>query len=208
VRIPSEVNNTIVVFFFSALIASMSLYLYFYPPSREAFFETAVLSSKGTIDPHDFFLLPNSTVQVRENVTWILQVISHMPDAQYITWETKLLNDSLPGVSSALCAPSPVPSFYEKSDLLLPTESWNLTVNWRITSAPRNGNNIRLNIMTLNGVTINPLLPATNGTGYRLLFELWYYSLKTDSPAFAFPFTYEGTMSTRCWWVQVYFNVI
>ena len=207
-KIPSEVNNTIVVLFFSALIASMSVYLYFYPPAREAFFETGVLSSKGTVDLHDFFILPNSTAQIRENVTWMLQVISHLPDAQYITWEAKLLNDSLPGVNSATCSPSTVPVFYEKSDLLLPGASWNLTVNWMIATALRKGNNTRINLLTLNGVTINPLLPATNATGYRLLFELYYYSLKTNSPAFAFPFTYEGTNGNRCWWLQVYFYII
>lgn len=209
-KIPSEVNNTIVVLFFSALLASMSLYLYFYPPQREAFFETAVLSSRGTTDLHDFFILPNSTAQKGENVTWILQVISHMPDAQYITWQAKLLNNTLPGVNSAICQPSTRPAFYAKSNLLLPTESWNLTVNWMITNAIRTGNNTRLNSLTLNGVTINPALPATNATGYRLLFELWYYSIKSNSQVdqvFAFPFTYEGTMGLRCWWVQVYFFI-
>ncbi len=206
-KIPKEIDNTIVVLFFAALIASMSLYLYFYPPQREAFFETAVLSSKSTIDPHDFFILPNSTAQVGENVTWILQVISHMPDAQYVQWRVKLLNDSLLGVNSTLCQSSPRPDFYEARDLLLPTKSWNLTVNWIITSATRTGNNTRLNTMTLNGATTNPSLRATNATGYRLLFELWFFSIQTNSQAFAFPFNFEGTPGLRCWWVQVYFYV-
>ncbi len=208
-RIPEDLENTLTVFFFAALIGSMALYLYFYPPSREAFFETGLLSSRNTIDPHDYFLLGNSTVGKNENVTWILQVISHMPDAQYIEWRVKLLNDSSVGVNSGACLQSPLPDLFETRQLLLPGNTWNYPVHWTITGATRTGNNTQLTSMTFNQTSINPrlLIPAMNATGYRLLFELWYFDHQSGSWRFDFPFNYEGTPGLRCWWVQIHFYV-
>ena len=196
-------SKYILLFALLATITTSSVtYVTLNPPAPERFFATWIVGANGLAE--DYFPNDNPNIAVGEQVNWTLGVYNAMSTLEYVVVRVKLLNSTIASPNETAGNPSPVPSLFEFTRVLLPNETWTFPFVWSMLNVTQRGKLTMIGKLSINGNTVNgALTEALLGMNFRFVFELWFYDENLNQ--FAFSWTTGNTRESA--WTQVWFNV-
>ena len=184
------------------IITSSLAYVYLYPPPQEEFLTSWILDSQGLAQ--HYYPRDNPNIRLGEEVNWTLGVYNHMGSLEYVAIRVKLLNSTLPSPNDTLGEPSPAPVILEFAQVLLNNQTWSIPFDWEISNFTiRGGNTIITGLLVNQNLLQGQFASANLGQGFRFVFEVWFYDIRTNNLAFSFSTNGRPIDS----WTQVWFNV-
>lgn len=171
------------------------------PPYTDQFFSMWVVGSSGLTNEY----FPNNSPNLipGEQVNWTLGVYSHMSTLEYVVVRVKLLNGSEISPNELAGVASPIPEIFEFARVLANNETWTIPFPWAIEEASAVNGVVQITRLVINGATIaGNLAEAASGSGFRLVFELWFY----DPAVNDLVFSWSTPTSTYSVWTQLWFN--
>jgi len=190
----------IYIFVSALMILSTIAYVWVTPRPREQFFQFYVLGEKKMIS--DYYPGGSGDIPPDALVKWYLGVINNMYSVQYVLVKVKLGNANTTPPNETTCTPANAPTIYESRRFLCNNETWEFPFFWKISDYKKEDNityiSLNVNNESLGFVDVG----AEGGKNFRLIFELWTYSLEDGD--FIFGWVTRG--KRRICWLQLWFN--
>ena len=177
------------------------------PRPTEQFLQLYVLGS--TRNAGNYYPANSSSLQIGEDVSWNLGVVNNMGSVQYVSVRVKLGNQTILAPNDTRAVPSLAPLVTEFSRFMLDNETWQFPFEWRIANYTTAADgHVRITELTINNVTYTlqdpPTCPAIGSCNFRLLFELWTWSVDIQD----FQIGWSVGDQRRIAWLQLWFNLI
>ncbi len=184
---------------FTIIYASVTFFL-LSPRASQPFIGFGVYSADGTLSDY----LPGSGVSVvaNETLSWHFQIANRMGSIQWVQVRFRLgnLTTSSP---NELDPASSVPAVGTVERFIADEDTAAINFTWRVISKNQtNGVSFPL-VQINNGPPALSQVGASQGRGFRFMFELWTYNL--DSGEFQYGWMSGGSVYGS--WLQVWFDL-
>ena len=125
-------------------------------------------------------------VGVGEEYSVFVGVGNHMGCSEYYMVYVKFRNQTQPLPDTENSEPSPLPPLYEFQFFITNGETWKSLLVFEILDARPQGDSMNVSRVSVNGVafsvdSFSMWDSEKNGFYYQLFFELWFYSMKSQS---------------------------
>ncbi len=188
------------IFISALMIFSTVAYLWVTPRPKEQFFQFYILGKEKMIS--DYYPGETGDIPPRTLVRWYLWVTNFMGSLQYVQVRVKLGNAHTTPPNETTGIPADAPVIYELRCFLSDNETWEFPFFWEISDYKLEDNKMYISL-TINNESVGFAdVGAEEGRNFRMIFELWTYSL--DNGDFSFGW-YSGEERRICW-LQMWFN--
>ena len=188
----------VIILFLTAAISP--IVMTFLPTYGESFFALAVLGEDEEAD--DYYPGDDPNIQVGETMNWTVYAYNHMGEAQYISLIVRLLTSTMPAPNSTLCEPSIAPELFRVEQFLSNNQTWLYPIIWNLNSTVSNASGVNIQVLNINGETVETDVTAIDGEQFRIVIELWVYDKESDD----FTFKWLSAGEYRCVWNQIWFT--
>ena len=171
------------------------------PSKDESFLALAVLGDGNLAE--NYYPGDDPSIEVGEEIHWILYLYNHMGDIEYTSIKVRLLNSTMNPPDTTALTSSTAPVLMEFRQVLLKNETWIHQFNWEILNMTNDDGITRINTLNINNDTFQTDVVSRGSVRFRLVFELWTYDEKSED--FVFSWITQG--NKRCAWTQIWFNV-
>ncbi len=195
-----ELRVALVVFVSTLLVGSSLVWEITTSHPQDEFFSLAVLGPSMRLG--NYYPRNSSQFKEGEQIQWYFVVENHFNSAQYVIVKLKLLNLTQVSPDDVGHIPSPVSQFTEYTRLLTQNETWKFPFSWQIQDMVRQGNNLIIRSLSVNGSKMGAEAMAVNGYNLRIITELWIYNAGSQN----FEFSWSSRGEIHGTWNQIWFN--
>jgi Protein of unknown function (DUF1616) len=206
VRVATILNREFPTLFLAFLVlASVVAWVVANPPANEDFASISVLGSRMSAA----FYFPNNDTKVgmNEPIQWYVQVYNHEHEIQLFSVYVILANFTTTSPNATSNTPSGGTMLAQYYRALQNGDTWTIPLYWSITNRTITPGTVT-NTTTIERVTVNnqvvnnTKISALGGTNFRIVIELWSYSLQ--SHGYIFSFMADGVVDSV--FDQIWFN--
>ncbi len=204
-RLNSILNRELAtLFLIFVVLASLTAWVVANPPVNEDFASISVLGSRMNAA----FYFPNNDTKVviNEPIQWYVQVYNHERDIQLFSVYVILANLTTTSPNATSHTPSGGTMLAQYYRAMQNGQTWTIPLSWSITNetfATVPVTKTTIQRLAVNGQAVNDAgISAITGANFRIVVELWSYSVQSHS--YIFSFIANGALDSV--FNQVWFN--